>query len=303
MRQISDFLSARAQGVARHLVWVASAGASGVQWTDGQIVTLGRGSTIVRTASVTTPSEPQPVTLVPLERFEQGGWIVVAARNPDGAMVTASGLLGGVAAARCGTEDVRRLLFNVPLESAYAGAGVFGMSGMLIGLVVRCGDTWMAITHDSVTRLLQQQYGPEAVVWLEFGVLTRKPSAEEQKILRLPPDGLFVAEVRRASTAANMGLRPGDVVLLDRPEDLLGDQAEINVIRNGRRIALSTNPPYSFERQDEGAVLTSVQPGTRVANAGLQPGDRLLNPAALDSRRPVWLVYRRDDREIGVLLP
>ena len=45
MRQISDFLSARAQSVARHLVWVGSAQATGVQWTDGQIVTIGTAGT------------------------------------------------------------------------------------------------------------------------------------------------------------------------------------------------------------------------------------------------------------------
>src|SRR5687767_5381249 len=91
MRQISDFLSARAQGAARHLVWVDSAKATGVQWTDGEIVTVGEGSSIVRTAAVTTGAEPQPVTLAPLSRFDQGGWIVVTAKNPDGGTVSASG--------------------------------------------------------------------------------------------------------------------------------------------------------------------------------------------------------------------
>jgi hypothetical protein len=303
MRQISDFLSARAQGVSRHLVWVASAQATGVQWTDGQIVTTGQGASIVRTASVTTVAEPAPVTLAPPARFGQGGWIVIAAKTVEGGMVTASGLLGGVAPARCGTAEVRKLLFNVPLETAYAGGGVFGMSGNLLGVVVRCGDSWAAITHDSVENLLQQQFGPEALIWLEFGVRTRQPTEPERKLLRLPPSGLFVAEVRRSSPAANMGLRPGDMLQVERPEALLERQNEITLFRNGRRTTLPVSPPFSVERAEEGAVLTSVQPGTRLAEAGLQPGDRVLDPGALTSRQPVWLIYRREDREAGVLLP
>jgi S1-C subfamily serine protease len=302
MRQISDFLSARAQGVARHLVWVDSAQATGVQWTDGKIVTVGEGSSIVRSAVVTTAAEPQPVTLAPPARFDQGGWIVVAARNPEGGTVSASGLLGGVAPAHCGAAEVRKLLFNVPLEGAYAGGGVFGMSGNLIGIVVRCGNAWAGITHDSAAKLLDQQFGPEAVVWLEFGVHTREPTEEERKILRLPASGVFTAEVRRGSKAANMGLRPGDMLLLDRAEDLLTGREEVTLIRNGRRMMLPVTPPYSLERQDQGAMLTSVQPGTRIAAAGLQPGDRVLDPGVLSSRGPVWLIYRRDDREAGVLL-
>ena len=303
MRQMSDFLSARGKTAAAHLVWVASAGATGVQWPDGQIVTVGKAPAVVRTASVSTPAQLRPVTLSPLARFEQGGWVVLVARNADGSTVSASGLLGGVATAKCGTEDVRKLLFNVPLEAAYAGGGVFGMSGNLLGIIVQCGSDWIAITHDSVQRLLETQLGPEAIAWLEFGVRTRTSSDAERKVLRLRDEGVFVAEVRRASTAANMGIVPGDLLLISRPEDLLSVQDEITVVRSGRRLKLKVSPPYSLERREESAVLTSVQPQTDLAKAGLLPGDRVLNPDALSARRPAWLLYERDDRRIGVLLP
>lgn len=301
MRQMSDFLASRARSATEHVVWVASAQATGLVWTDGQIVTVGTPPTVVRTASVATEAQTQPVTLAPLARFDQGGWIVIVARNGEGGAISASGLLGGVAPVRCGSEAVQKLLFNVPLEAAYAGAGVFGMSGNLIGMVVPCGDRWTAVTHDSVLRMLQTQLGPDAIAWHEFGVRTREPSDEEKKLLRLPDEGVFVAEVRRASTAANIGIRPGDLVLVTRGEELLSTQNELTVIRRGRRIKLQTPPPYSLERL-EGAVLTSVQPDTPLAVAGLQPGDRLLNPEVLSVRGPKWLVYERDDRQIGTLL-
>ena len=195
------------------------------------------------------------------------------------------------------------MLFNVPLESALSGGGVFGMSGNLLGVVVRCGADYVAITHDSVQRLLDTQLGPEAIAWVEFGVRTRAPSESERKVLRLPGSGVFVAEVRRASTAANMGIQPGDLLLVSRDEDLLSVQDAITAVRNGRRVKLPVSPPYSLERPDEGALLTSVQPDTALAKAGLRPGDRLLNPQALSARGPSWLVFERDDRHIGVLLP
>lgn len=304
MRQISDFLSARAQNVARHLAWVASAEATGIQWTNGQMITVGKGASVVRTASVTTQSEPQPVTLAPPSRFDQGGWIVVAARTADGATVTASGLLGGVTPAKCGTEEVRKLVFNIPLDAVYAGAGVFGMSGNLLGMVVKCGDGWIAVAHDSVQALLMQQFGPEAMIWMEVGVRIREPKEAESKILRMPATkGLFIGEVRRASKAAEMGLHPGDLLLIERLEDLLEDREEIPLVRRGRKMTLPVTPPFSLEREGDGAVLSSVQPNTRLGLAGLQPGDRVFDVPALTSSRPVWLVYWRDDREIGVLLP
>jgi S1-C subfamily serine protease len=170
-------------------------------------------------------------------------------------------------------------------------------------MVVRCGNGWVAVAHDSVQKLLQQQFGPEAVIWMEFGVHTREPSEAERKVLRLRDAGLFVGEVRRASPAANMGLHPGDLLLVGRPEELLSEAEEISLIRDGIRMTLPVSPPYSLERQQEGAVLTSVHPNTRLAQAGLQPGDRILDPRALSSRDPVWLIFRRDEREMGVLLP
>jgi hypothetical protein len=303
MRQMSDFLSARANAAANHLAWVASAEATGIQWSDGQVVTVAKPPALVRTVSVASPTQLQPVTLAPLARFNQGGWIVLVARTADGGTVTASGILGGVAPARCGGDEVRRMLFNIPLDPAYSGAGVFGMSGALLGIVIPCNSDWIAVTHDSVQRLLEHKLGPEAIAWVEFGVRTREPSALERKLLRLHDSGVFVAEVRQASTAANMGLRPGDMLLVERAEELLSPREELEVVRSGRVMKLPVTPPYSLEAQASTATLTSIQPNTELAEAGLQPGDRLLNPEALKRRRPVWLLYQREDRYAGVLLP
>jgi hypothetical protein len=314
MRQISDFLSERAQESADHLVYVASAQATGIVWTTGQVVTVAPGSALVQTAAVTPSTEPAPVTLAPTERFGQTGWIVVVARGSDGALVSSSGLLGSSADATCGSTRVRKLMFNVPLDAALAGGGVFDVSGDLLGQVIKCGESWMAVTHTTIQRLLEQQLGADAVAWHDFGVRLHVPTEEERSILRVPATGLFVAEVRRSSRAFNMGLRPGDVLLktgdedLEQPEDILALGDTITIWRNRRQVTLPVVPHFSVDEPVRGALLTSVQPGTRLHEAGLQPGDRILEPRPAELNRllagksPVWVTFDRDDRRIGVLV-
>lgn len=321
MRQISDFLAERATEAAEHLVYVPSTQATGVLWTTGQVVTTAPGATLVQTAAVTPSPEPTPVTLSPVDRFSQAGWVVVVARNSDGTSISASGILGGSAQASCGSTPIRKLLFNVPLDAAFAGGGVFDISGDLIGVVVRCGETWTAISHTTVQRLLEEQLGADAVAWHDFGVHVRTPSETERLFFRLPPGGLFVTEVRRTSRAFNMGLRPGDLLTrtgedpLEQPEDLLALGDMVTVVRDGRPMQLLVTPPFSADQPLTGVVLTSVQPGTRLHAAGLRPGDRIVyaggsaNPTTAElnrivtRREPAWVIYERDDRHAGVLLP
>lgn len=314
MRQISEFLSERAQETADHLVYVASSQATGIVWTTGQVVTVAPQSALVQTVSVTPSQEPAPVTLAPTERFRQTGWIVVVARGSDGALISSSGLLGGSAEATCASAPVRKLLFNVPLDAAFAGGGVFDVSGDLLGQVIRCGETWMAVTHNTIQRLLEQQLGADAVAWHDFGVRLHIPTEEEREVFHLPKGGLFLTEVRRTSRAFNMGLRPGDLLLktdeetLEQPEDILALGDNITLLRNRRQLTLPVVPHFSVDEPVTGALVTSIQPGTRLHAAGLQPGDRILEPRAADLNRllagkaPVWLTFDRDDRRVGVLV-
>jgi S1-C subfamily serine protease len=235
--------------------------------------------------------------------------MVIVARNSEGQPISTPGILGGAAGAECGAERVRKLLFSVPLDAAFAGGGVFDISGALLGVVVRCSGSWTAITHQSVQALLEQQLGAPEITWHSFGVHTREPSDAERTFLRLPKQGLFVSEVRLGSNAANTGIRPGDLLIasggeaLDRPEDLLVLSDSIILWRNRRRLAIQMSPEFSLDESSSAPVLTSVKPGSRAHAAGLQPGDRMLTPRLLQSRRPGWLIYQRGDRYAGVLLP
>ena len=307
VRQISDFLGERGRRLASHVVWVPSVQASGVVWTTGQVVTVAPDTGIVQTVPAAEPSVA--VRLAGPETAQQAGWIVIVARNSEGDPITAAGMLGGSAETGCGQDTVRKLLFNVPLDSAFAGGGVFDISGALLGVVVQCGGAWMALVHSSVQTLLEGQLGAPAVAWHSFGVRLREPSEAERKALRLPGSGLFVAEVRRGSQAGNMGLLPGDVLIaneagaIDRPEDLvvLGDK--LTVWRNRRQIAVAASPEFLLDRWAAAPVLAAVEPGTRLHTAGLRPGDRILDDQILNRRGPAWLVYLRGERYAGVLLP
>lgn len=321
MRQISDFLAERASSSAIHVSWVHSSQASGVRWPDGQIVVSAAPPALVGRASIVTDAQSAPVSLAPGDRFTQAGWIVVVGRNANNEAITTSGILGGVADTNCDSIKVRKLLFNTSLDAAFAGGGVFDLSGDLLGLVIRCGSSWTAITHDSVASLLGQQAGTEAVAWLELGIHTRDPKPAERQIMRLPSGGLFASEVRRTSRAFNIGIRPGDLLVrtgnepLARTEDLLALGKTVTLVRNGRRFTLSVDPTYTLEPPARSPTLTSVQPGTRLHAAGLRAGDRIVRANGLEEpgpsdlnrmlagTRPVWLVYEREDRRVWVMLP
>ena len=308
MRQISDFLRERGRRAAQHLIWVPSVGATGVQWTSGQVVTISGDDTAVLQTVSTAETGLSPVSVAPEERLQQGGWLVLAARNDEGQLISTSGLLGGTAPVECGNQQLRRLLLNIPLDSTWAGGGVFDVSGLALGLVVRCGETWAVLTQDSVQRLLEGQLGEDAVTWQQFGVRVRTPSEPEQKLLRVTQPGLFISEVRDTSRAASIGILPGDLLLRsgDRPlksaEDVLALDDSITLLRAGRRLTLNAAPTFALAAP-EGTAITHVEPDSRVARASLRPGDRVLEPRLLESTRPAWVVYRRGNRIVGAMLP
>src|SRR3954452_9014575 len=138
MRQISDFLSERGTEVSGHVAYIPSTQASGVAWPDGRIITVAPAPALVTKMSIPEGAERAPSPLAPAARFGQAGWIVVVARSSDGQAITTSGILGGVATATCGTISVRKLVFNVALDASFAGAGVFDLSGDLLGIVIHC---------------------------------------------------------------------------------------------------------------------------------------------------------------------
>ncbi len=319
MRQMSEFISDRAAGAATHMVWLADSGTSGVVWPDGSVVSAPRSSGLfeARTDRVTAA----PVILADAERFSQAGWIVAVARSADGQSISASGLLGGVADVRCGSEPLRRLVFNTPLDSTFAGAGVFDLSGDLLGVVARCNDTWTALTWQSVQKALEKQSGPEEEVWRKLGVRVRETDAAGRSVMRLPRSGgLFVSEVRRGSRAYQIGLRPGDLVTrlgdktVENVSDLSSDAETLTLLRVGKSLTLDAHPPFALEPLAGGPVLTAVESGTRLFEAGLRAGDRIVringieDPGPTDlnrlfaSEKPAWLVYERENRRVWTML-
>jgi hypothetical protein len=321
MRQISEFLADRAAGAATHMVLLPDSGSSAVAWPDGSLVTAPRSSGLVEARIDNTVTAP-PVMLAPEDRFAQSGWAVAVARSTDGGPISVSGLLGGVADVRCGTESLRKIVFNTPLDITFAGAGVFDLTGDLLGVVVRCNDAWTALTWQSVRKLLESQRGPDQEMWRSLGVRLREADASVRTLMRQPRSGgLLVSEVRRASRAFQIGLRPGDLLLLVdgkpvTPGATIPPTAEtVTVSRDSRQLTLEAHPPFALEPVAGGPVLTSVETGTRLHEAGLRAGDRIVrangieDPGPTDlnrlfaSDKPVWLVYERENRRVWTVLP
>jgi predicted metalloprotease with PDZ domain len=169
--------------------------------------------------------------------------------------------------------------------------------------------------------LLEGQSGPVAVLWRDFGVRTREPRELEVKVLRLPGGGVFVSEVRKGSRAATIGIRPGDLLIssggtaLERPEDLLSLNGILMLVREGRKLEVATRPDFALDRNATHPQLTALDDKSRLYAAGLRPGDAIVRIAAVDDppmatitkllsrSQPVFVIYERDDRHVGVLLP
>lgn len=321
MRQMGEFVSERTIEASRHVVYVPAARASGIVWHGGNVVSITRDGSMVQLATLAPPSESMPARPSSADRISQSTWVVVVGRTEDGRTISASGMLGGTVDAKCRDQSVRKLLSNVNTGEEFAGGGVFDISGDLVGMVVRCNNSWVAVTHSDVDRLLSARPTGDARVWQSFGVRARDPNDAEKKHLRLRDGVLLITEVRSDGGAAAIGLMPGDALLstpgnaTEQPEESTGDGETVTIWRNGKVNVLPVTPPWSFAPAGAGVTLASVKTGSRLHEAGLRAGDRIERSESktdvtageltrvLEKKTPLWLVYRRDDRYVGVLLP
>jgi S1-C subfamily serine protease len=321
MRQISDFLADRIAESARHVIFVQEFGASGVVIDAATVVTTPQSGAPLTIAGDRSTGAP-PAGLAPEGQVSRGGgWALVIGRSRNGETISASGILGGLADATCAGTEIRKLLLNVPLDATYSGAGVFDVSGDLLGVVARCDGAWVAVSHPSVMRLLEGQSGSVAVVWRDFGVRTREPGEQEIKLLRLPSGGLFVSEVRQGSRAAGAGIRPGDLLVStgDEPlkgaEDLLALGETISLVREGRKLVVATDPAFALDSNPAHPRLTALDQKSRLHAAGLRTGDAIVRIGSADDpsvaeltrllarAQPAFVIYQRDDRYVGAIVP
>jgi S1-C subfamily serine protease len=276
---------------------------------------------------------------------EAGAW-VLAAWQAEAELAFAPGTSLGTASRPCDDQRVEEVVTTVPIQPAMLGGGVFDLDGNLLAVLLRCDGHDIAVSVASVSDLLVEGETPESRVRARWGVSVEGLQPAESFHFGLG-DGLMVRELWEDYPAAAAGLRPGDILLsldgalLKSVEDLRileGDEAPsqetfllearrghdrvtINLPARAIDARLDAPGPHSaglvWDQPADGFLVASVVPGSRAAEAGIVPGDRLVRvdhgePASFedveavlaDERvEPAFVELARNGRVRGVLLP
>jgi S1-C subfamily serine protease len=287
------------------------------------------------------PSDTIPAPAVRDADSTRREWLIIVTRRPDGGVLSMTALSGGRLAVRCGERGLREYVTGLDLRPEFAGGGVFGIDGQLLGIVARCADRQIAIPTSDVVRLLADD-GPAERLRAAYG-LELTPLDDRSRAYFRSDSGLLVVSVRRGSVADLAGLRVGDVIVaIDSlpasalgPADVMRQATSRDTLRVRRRregslgtVALvanersATRPSTTFgievaDPRPPGALITTVRQGSAARSAGIREGDRMLRVGniAVTSRaaaqrllaaaggKPMFIVFERDSVERGVFIP
>jgi S1-C subfamily serine protease len=367
--QMSELFSGVAEEYSRYVVRIQETNTSGVVWDErGGIVTAtteGRFPEVVgwqaaggapATAKTMAASPLLPVALLqgqtitatlPQSRrttkgLKSGDWILAIARDRSGNYLFAPGWYGGTAVTTCQEVSFRSLLSDLSLSEAMLGGGVFGKNGNLVGIIVRCGDSYATMVIENAEANLREAASFASQLLWRLGLQVEPLDADLRGYFRTD-HGLLVSEVWKNYPAAEMALAPGDILLavggqpLSQPNDLLPllratatAPLELEVLRAGKHVrktfpeTLEAGSDSAAESSAAGVVLASpagfvvetVEPASPAALAGVQPGDRLLQIGNTSvsrpeqvrtllssaSRRPAFVIADRGNRRVGLFI-
>lgn len=271
-------------------------------------------------------------------------WVVQVSRRQDGELFFTPGLNRGVRPVSCGETILREIDTSIDFTARMVGGGLFDLDGGFLGVLVPCGDRVIALPAADIERALNNMPGPQVELEETWGMKVSPLDAPARKYFRTE-QGLLVQEVRKNGPASRAGVLPGDVLTILNNEPLnatldllrlgpatLPEGSSLSAYRRGRKQTLNLSamqPARSAkpEAADEigieieappvGFLVENVSRGSAASEAGVRPGDRLLelNGARLRAQGDVqrllrsstgtarYLLLSRGDRLIGVLLP
>ncbi len=339
LRDMADFLSSRVTAIGSHLVYLPGRGVSSVAWASpDSMVTSGSGQGDSPVIAELRPQDSMatPVVRTPAAPAARRGWVIVAARRPDGRLVSSVGMSGGETSLPCGQRDYKALVLSMPLGDSFQGGGIFDLEGNLIGVVGRCGTRVVALSAVDIARALTASASLETGLLRAYGLRVSTLDSAASRYFAAD-SGVLVTEVVLASAADEGELNPGDVVVaLDSlsvrsPEDLAnllprrpGTGRTLTLLREGRRHEVSLSVPSTspgtrgleLATVADGLPLSGVEPGSAAERMGLRAGDRILRIGRMQPRtpqearqalvraaeQPLYVVYVRENSERGVLL-
>jgi S1-C subfamily serine protease len=292
-------------------------------------------------AILTTSLERPPLRVerVAAAGFSNASWLLVLWRSAEGSLAWSEGQYLQSRRTNCGDlMPSQALASTVELSPKMAGAGVFNLDGVLVGVVGRC-DAGPAILGVQAIELLSGRTNSlDDRLLQRYGMRIGQPTDDEKAALRVR-QGLLVREVWNGYQAYASGLRPGDVILsvdgaeLTLPNDLqrlvlpvAQEIFELQVAARGQRraVSLRARPEVEPRFSPAGVVLAGNEPGVLIAKVegdspfaalGAEEGDRLLS---LDGRPfddagaavgyleraggSVWATVSRGERVWGALI-
>jgi hypothetical protein len=342
-----------ATNISTSVVYLQSLGRSGVVWTEGRTVTAragarepglaadGDGQAGIHGSGPIVAVQTSPPEGVTVTRAAGppgvGDWVLAIWQTPEHRAVV-PGHHVGTSAVSCGTLPAQEVLTTVPLSGRMAGAGLFDLAGGLIAVVLRCDERLAAVTPETVDAMLAEARTLEGRLRDLYGLQVAALSQAEAAHLGAG-SGALVRAIWTGGAADRIGLLPGDVVVavgttpVDGPQDLAplvaGDDQppDVTVHRRSGRTSLPLSTAgtpeqrgagpagLAFERAAPGVRVEAVAAGSPAADAGLQPGDRILRINQQPVTAPeqiarlmsgagdrAFVDVARGDRRLGVLV-
>ncbi|OFW18144.1 MAG: hypothetical protein A3H27_12585 [Acidobacteria bacterium RIFCSPLOWO2_02_FULL_59_13] len=375
LESMTGFFSEMAAEISPRLVRLQGMEQTGLSWQEGgSILTAAADGGMPQFVDVTAPTgvrsraqttiaspdlpiallQTQPISQIPrvsvrsLRELKLGQWVLAIARQPDGGYIFAPGWYGGSVPDTCGEFPYLRVLSNLSITAGIMGGGLFDLDGNLVGLVIQCSGSYVAMAAAGIDAALQQGASFSSRLLRRHGMKVQ-PLNEALRAYFNSETGFLVTEVWKGYSAEAAGLAPGDVIIAvdgaAGPKDNLRESdLEMLVqqdapeslalqVRRGRRtvpIALpgregilpagaakAAPADVVLEAPASGYRIESVAPDSRAAQAGVQPGDRLLrigsapvtNSRSVEralssaSQQPVFVVLDRGYKLVGYLLP
>jgi hypothetical protein len=247
-----------------------------------------------------------PVPRQPEMPPQTSDWLLAIWRDEDEHLF-APGLRLGSTTLECGEFTLDTIVTSLAFTRAMAGGGVFDLDANLRGVILPCGEGYAAVTLSSVDALLRRGGSFEFQLLASYGMRTGSLDEAEQSHFGLE-HGAIVREVWRGYRADSAGLQPGDVILelngqpITSPDELnalllpeAGETLTVGIKRGTRSSQIELTPVaipapagdrgvgLAWDSAPLGYDIGSILPGSPAAQAGLQPGDRLLR---LDHRTP-----------------
>ncbi|MBI4463987.1 MAG: PDZ domain-containing protein [Acidobacteria bacterium] len=288
-------------------------------------------------------SQLPAVSVRPARELKLGEWVLAISRPSPGNYVFAPGWYSGIVSSTCREFVYQRVLLNLPLTPALLGGGLFDLEGNLLAVMIQCEESVVAMAAEQIEAALQEGSSFSSRLLRRYGMRIG-PLGESTQAYFNVESGFLITEVWKGSWAEAVDLIPGDIlVALDDKESLTegdlvalvqptGQEVFQLQVRRGRRtlrVSLpaqgSGSPPVVPGESASGLVLEGpasgyrieeVEPGSRAAKAGVQPGDRLMRIGntpvsnlraaqrvlSSQDKEPVFLVLDQGHKWVGLLV-